>query len=452
MPDNSIFALSSGKGRSGIAIIRISGPETDATLSALLFRKVSGLPPYRTASLMPIFNPNNREKLDEAIIIRFAKSKSFTGEDVAELHLHGGPAVINAVLIVLEKFSELRVAEPREFTRRAFENGRLDLTEVEGLADLINSETEMQRRQAVKQMEGGLGKLYGKWRETIVNALAYLEANIDFSEAELPSEELAKFLRPAFMLTGEIKEYLNDGHRGELLRDGIRIAIIGAPNTGKSSLLNAIVNREVSIISDIPGTTRDVLEAQMDIGGYPMLFADTAGIRYSGETIEKEGIRRAKANAKAADLRILVVDATNPKTWDTISEFSHKNDIVVINKMDIASNSQLKIESDNTIIKTSAKTGDGIDRLIDQLKLWAKEATGRIASEAPALTRARHRKELELCVQHLQIAAKLWKTQGEDEITAEETRLAARALGRITGGIEVEDLLDVIFRDFCIGK
>ncbi|PWC84578.1 tRNA uridine-5-carboxymethylaminomethyl(34) synthesis GTPase MnmE [Azospirillum sp. TSO5] len=439
----TIYALATAPGRSGVAVVRISGSEAGSALTALTGRP---LPAPRRAVLTKLRDPRTGDALDDALVLRFTAPASFTGEDVVELHLHGGRAVVTGVIEALATLPGLRLAEPGEFTRRAFENGKLDLTEAEAVADLIDAETNAQRRQALRQMEGALGKLYDGWRERLTRALAHIEADIDFAEDDLPGG-VADAVRPVIAgLADEIAAHLDDGGRGERLREGLHIAIVGAPNAGKSSLLNAIARRDAAIVSARAGTTRDIIEVHLDLGGYPVVLADTAGLREAAaDEVEEEGIRRARDRAARADVKVAVFDATtlpdlDPATLDLID----RDTVVVFNKTDLATDTDLR--PDLAPILVSAHTGTGLKTLVE--KLTAFSADRLAIGSAPSLTRARHRAALMECRESLLRAL----DAPLPELAAEDVRLASRALGRITGRVDVEDLLDVIFRDFCIGK
>ncbi len=439
----TIYALATAPGRSGVAVVRISGPEAGSALSALTGR---ALPAPRRAVLTKLRDPRSGDALDDALVLRFTAPASFTGEDVVELHLHGGRAVVTGVIEALATLPGLRLAEPGEFTRRAFENGKLDLTEAEAVADLIDAETTAQRRQALRQMEGALGKLYDGWRERLTRALAHIEADIDFAEDDLPGG-VADAVRPVITgLADEIATHLNDGGRGERLREGLHIAIVGAPNAGKSSLLNALARRDAAIVSAHAGTTRDIIEVHLDLGGYPVVLADTAGLREAAaDEVEEEGIRRARDRAARADVKVAVFDATtlpdlDPATLGLIDA----DTVVVFNKTDLAMADDLR--PDLSPILVSAHTGAGLKALEERLTAFSAD---RLAiGSAPSLTRTRHRAALTECRESLLRAL----NAPLPELAAEDVRLASRALGRITGRVDVEDLLDVIFRDFCIGK
>ena len=428
----TIYALSSASGRAGVAVLRVSGPCAAPALEALTGE---GVPPPRMAALRRFSDPETKVPLDRGLAIFFPAPASFTGEDVVELHLHGGRAVVTGVLSALARLPDLRAAAPGEFTRRAFENGKLDLTEVEGLADLIDAETEAQRVQALRQMEGALGQLYEGWRGRLVRLLAYAEAEIDFPDEEVPGDLIAKLGPEIARLQAGIAAHLDDGGRGERLRDGIEVAIVGPPNVGKSSLLNRLARREAAIVSDEAGTTRDVLEVRLDIGGVPVTLADTAGLREAAGAIEREGVRRALERAERADLRLVVAA---PDAGDFA--LARPGDIRLLNKIDLGA------EVPAGVIGVSAATGAGLDLL--EAALAEKVGLAYGVSEHPLITRARHREGLRECAAALARAGE----GSEADLVAEDLRLAARALGRITGRIDVEELLDVIFRDFCIGK
>jgi tRNA modification GTPase len=369
----------------------------------------------------------------------FGKPASYTGEDMVECHLHGGPAVVASVLQALGKLPGLRPAEPGEFTKRAFENGKLDLTEAEAVADLVQAETAAQQRQALRQLGGALSRLYDGWRDRLAQALAHAEAAIDFGDEDLPGDMDREIRNATEALIGEMGGHLADGRRGERLRDGLRIAILGAPNVGKSTLLNTLAQRDAAIVSARAGTTRDIIEVHLDLGGYPVLVADTAGIRATEDEIEGEGVRRALNWAESADLKLVLVEAGRGSGLaPEIAGLIDDNAIVVTTKADLAPAA--------TGLAISARTGQGMAELLARL---TDEATRRLApGETPTMTRARHRNGVERCREAL--ARSL--TAGSAELVAEDLRLAMRELGRITGRVDVEDLLDIIFREFCIGK
>ncbi len=478
----TIYALSSGRPPAAIAVVRISGPGAGEALKALIGK----IPAPRQAALARIRRRDN-ETIDHAIALWFPRPRSETGEDVAELQLHGGRAVVAAVFAALSDLPGLRPAEAGEFTRRAFENGKLDLTAVEGLADLVMAETEGQRRLALRQMTGALGGRAEAWRAQLVQALALVEARIDFSdEADVPQDLLAPALQIARALEGEIALTLADGGRGERLREGLVVAIAGPPNAGKSTLLNRIAKREAAIVSPYAGTTRDIIEVHLDLGGLPVTVLDTAGIRETADPVEREGVTRARDRASAADLVLWVVDATSPlesqlseigapssAIWivrnkidlvqlvsgknESLFQISRKNESYdrtnrpltsMVNK-ELTRNNEFEFSRNERIFDISATTGDGFEALLTQL---AKYAEGFLTgAESALVTRARHRKALEDTVSALRRALAPDLSARED-LLAEELRTAARSLARLTGRVDVEDILDVIFRDFCIGK
>lgn len=445
---DTIFALATAAGRAAVAVVRVSGPATDDVVAALAGK----VPPARQAALRRL--RHNSVELDEALVLRFQGPASYTGEDSAEFHVHGGRAVIEALLEALAALG-LRLAEPGEFTRRAFENGKLDLAQAEGVADLIDAETEGQRRQALGQVGGALGQRYDRWRDLLVHALAMLEAAVDFPDEDLP-EAVAARARPGLeVLASEIDAALADESRGRRVRDGYRIALVGAPNAGKSTLLNGLARRDAAIVTDIAGTTRDIIEVPLVLGGYRVVLADTAGLRETGDAIEAEGVRRARAWAMEADLRIWVVDGFHVKHPEGEGhELLAPGDWVVINKTDIA-NPAAVVEAaarlkarEITVEAVSAKETDSQDRLRDRLTSHVTAALS--GSEFPAATRFRHAERLKEARSYLERA--LSDDGFEVELAAEDVRLAARALARITGRIDPEDVLDRVFSSFCIGK
>lgn len=435
----TIFALASGAGRAGVAVVRVSGPAAGEALTALSGRP---LPAPRQASLRRLHDPADGRLLDQALVLWFPAPASFTGEDVAELHIHGGSAIAGAVTGALARLSGLRLAEPGEFTRRAFEHGKLDLTQAEGLADLIDAETVAQHRQAMAQFEGGLSSALAGWRARLLTALALLEAEIDFPDEDLPGGLSARVAPQLASLAADIGAALADAGRYERVREGYRVAIIGAPNAGKSSLLNALAGRDAAIVSDIPGTTRDVVEVRLVLNGYPVWIADTAGLREAADAIEAEGVRRALARAEEADLRLLVVDATAPQP---LPDALRDGDLVIWNKVDVGG---LHPGTAPTPIQLSARTGVGVPDLLDTLT--ARVTAALAQREGPALTRLRHRQLLTDAATQLQAAQLHIDTQVE--LGAERVRQAAQALAKVTGRIDVEEVLGEIFASFCIGK
>jgi tRNA modification GTPase len=452
---DTIFALSSGRPPAAIAVVRISGPQAGAALQALIGK----IPEPRKAVLARVRDPANGEMIDEALALWFPGPRSETGEDTAELQVHGGRAVIAAVLAALARITGCRPAEAGEFTRRAFENGQLDLTRVEGLADLIGADTEAQRRQAYRQLKGLLGDRAETWRTRLIEALALAEAGIDFpDEGDIPQDLIGPALDIARALRDEIARSLADQRRGERLREGLVVVIAGPPNAGKSSLLNRIARREAAIVSPFAGTTRDVIEVHLDLDGYPVTLLDTAGIRDSRDPIEQEGVRRARERAASADLVLWIMDAaiSGEIAVDAIAqEFPNNAKWLVWNKIDLVSSLRVKalksimhrLDYPSYFISTLNESG-----FSEFFSALAKHASHYLGSTEPALvTRERHRRILEDTLAALDRALGEPAPRRED-VVAEELRLAVRALGRLTGRVDVEDILDVIFRDFCVGK
>ncbi len=449
MSSETIYALASGRGRAGIAVVRVSGPAAADAARALSGRDL----PVRRAQRVDLRAPESGELLDQGLAVYFPGPASFTGEDVVELHVHGGMAVVAAVLEALSGLSGLRLAEPGEFTRRGFLNGKIDLTAAEGVADLVDAETAAQRRQALAQMGGALAGFCDAARTRLIAAMARWEAAIDFSDEELPAGLEADVAAEARLLVADIGRALADGGRGERLRDGIEVAIVGPPNAGKSSLLNRIARREAAIVSETAGTTRDVIEVRAELRGYPVLLADTAGLREGADALEREGVRRALERAASADLRLVVLDATAPPGIDPeIRALIDDGAIVALNKADLLADLLGVHMADLGFAATliSAKTGAGVDALLDVIE--ARVATAFEGAVAPVVTRARHREALSDALAALERFVGTDGRLARPELAAEELRLAARALGRVTGAVDVEDLLDVIFAEFCIGK
>ena len=439
---DTIYALASGRGRAGVAIVRVSGPGAVASLEELT-GKVA--PDPRVASLRNVYRASRKTIIDQSLVIIFRAPESFTGEDVVELHLHGGPAILAAVMEELSGFPGHRPALPGEFTRRAFEHGKMDLTEAEGLGDLVNAETEAQATQALRQMQGELGRIYEGWRSALVSSLAHLEADIDFPDEDLPGGVAAAVAPKVALLKEEINSHLSDGHRGEKIREGLEVVILGRPNVGKSSLLNALARRDAAIVSEVAGTTRDIIEVPMDLAGFPVSIIDTAGLRLSENVIEREGVRRARDRAARADIRLFMTTADAPEIPDEFADLMKEGDYRLVNKTDLVSK-RPKTKTAPRLFPLSVKEGEGLDDLLSALEA---DVTNRLdLSGAPALTRVRHRQALEECV----AALDRFDASMEPELAAEDIRLAVRALGRITGRVDVEDVLEVIFGDFCIGK
>lgn len=444
-PPATIFALSSAPGRAGVAVIRVSGPGAGSVLNLMAAPR----PKPRIAAGRRIVHPSTGELLDRGVILWFPGPKSFTGEDVAELQLHGSIAVVRAVLGALAVIPGCRSAEPGEFARRAFDNGKIDLAQAEGLADLIEAETEAQRRQAVRQAAGALSSLYESWRASLIEATALVESAIDFSdEGDIAFDAFASARAVIQSLVPNIRRHLADGHRGEILRSGFRVVLAGPPNVGKSSLLNALARRDAAIVSEEAGTTRDVIEVHLDLAGLPVIVSDTAGIRETGGSIEREGIRRSLASAADADLIVWLTDihAPEPLLPDEIRQAADRT-LLVLNKTDLAIGAPQPTLPDD-MIAISVKTGAGLDLLTTRIGAIAAARIGN--PDEPAITQDRHRRLVTSCVTELE--AFLDGDANQVELRAEELRRAASALGRITGRIDVEDVLDAVFSRFCIGK
>ena len=444
---DTIFALATAAGRAAVAVVRISGPDTPRTVEALAGRA----PAPRMAALRKL--RHGGVELDEALVLRFEGPASYTGEDSAEFHVHGGRAVVEALLSALSDLG-LRLAEPGEFTRRAFENGKLDLAQAEGVADLIDAETEAQRRQALGQVGGALSQRYDRWRDLLVQSLAMLEAAVDFPDEDLP-EEVAERARPGLrILAEELDHALADVSRGRRVRDGYRIALVGAPNAGKSTLLNGLAERDAAIVTATPGTTRDVIEVPLVLGGYRVLLADTAGIRATEDLIEAEGVRRAKRWAEEADLRLWVVDGFHVEQIEGLEATVRPGDWLVLNKADIAEPSVLDEAEARwagaglAVSRLSARSDAAVSTLRERLQLHVAEALS--GAEFPAATRLRHAERLAEARSYL--ARALSDVGLEVELAAEDVRLAARSLEKITGRVDPEDVLGRVFSTFCIGK
>jgi tRNA modification GTPase len=441
MPSPStIFALSSGRAPSAIAIIRVSGPQAAAAVERLCGR----LPVPRLARVATLRDLDG-SAIDEAMVLWCPAPRSATGQDVAEFHVHGGRAVIAALFDALGAIDGLRPAEPGEFTRRAFENGKLDLTEAEAVDDLIHADTERQRRQALRHLKGLLGARAESWRQQIIEASALIEAGIDFSdEGDVSADLVAPALRKVAALKAEIEEVLAASAQSERLRDGLTVTIAGPPNAGKSTLLNRLARREAAIVSPYAGTTRDVIEVHLDLDGYPVTLIDTAGLRDTDDPVEQEGVRRARERARTSDLVLWLVDAAAGTAPPQATD-DHAPVWTVRNKIDLAGEAGRAAPAEFAI---SAATGEGVAALVEALVAYAREFFG--SGEMALVSRARHRTLLRETVEAL---ARAWRAAGQgDELVAEELRIAIHSLGRLTGRVDVEDVLDVIFREFCIGK
>ena len=442
----TIYALSTGPGVSGVAIIRISGIEASNVLKSLTGKEI---PKPRVATLRKINNINTSELIDEGIVIWFPGPESYTGEDMVEIHIHGGKAVILALQNEISKIKNCRLASPGEFTKLAFQNGKINLLKAESIADLISAETEIQRLQAIKIMKGKSSVKFNELREKLLKLLSFVEAKIDFPEEELPEENLKKIKQDSSDALNEIQKILNDQRVGEIIREGFKIAIVGPTNAGKSSLLNNLSNREVAIVSEIAGTTRDVIETHLNIDGYPVIISDTAGIRDSKDEIEKKGVKLSLKKAENADLKLVVVDAKTINLSGFLNDLLKKDAILVVNKSDL-----LKEKLDPKVLKLnhvliSLKDNLNIDVLISKIKDNLKNKF--IIEDDILITRERHRQHLVQCGDHLKNF--LDKNDKNDfDKGAEDLRLATRHLGMIVGKVDVEEILGSIFNDFCIGK
>jgi len=442
----TIYALSTGPGVSGVAIIRVSGQDTSKVIKSLTG---GHLPKPRVASLRRIMNIDSSELIDEGLILWFPGPHSYTGEDMAEIHIHGGKAIILAVQNEIDKIENCRLAEPGEFTKLAFQNGKINLLKAESIADLISAETEIQRLQAIKIMQGKSSDKFNEIREKLLKLLSFVEAKIDFPDEDLPEENLKRIKKDSLDVINEIDKILNDQKVGEIIREGFKIAIVGPTNAGKSSLLNNLSNREVAIVSEIAGTTRDVVEIHLNIDGYPVIISDTAGIRDSKDEIEKKGVKLALKRAENADLKLVVVDAKSIEISPFLNDLLKGNAILVVNKADL-----IKNKLDNDVSKfdhvlISLKENLNIDKLISKIKNNLKNRL--ISEEDIFITRERHRQNLVQCVDHLKNF--LNKNDKKDfDKAAEDLRLAIRHLGMIVGKVDVEEILGSIFNDFCIGK
>ena len=442
----TIYALSSGPGVSGIAVIRVSGKEV-----AEVVKRITGedLPAPRVATLRKFNKINTKYLIDEGVILWFPEPNSYTGEDLAEFHVHGSRAVITALHSSISKVKNCRLAEPGEFTKIAFRNGKINLLKAESIGDLISSETEIQRKQAIKIMNGKSSDQYNSWREKLLKILSNVEAKIDFPDEDLPTNILNKIKRTSEQIISEIQKVLNDQNVGERIREGFKIAILGPANAGKSSLLNYLSRRDVAIVSEIAGTTRDVIETHLNLDGYPVIVSDTAGIRGSKDEIEQKGMKLALNKAEDADLKLVILDGKTDKITKTLKNLMDKNAILVINKTDLI-NKKLNPEFKNyDYVSISIKNDSNLDQLISKIK--DKLENKFVNSDDILITRERHRQHLEQCVSYLK---DFRDKNGSEEFdkAAEDLRLATRHLGMIVGKVDVEEILGSIFNDFCIGK
>jgi len=442
----TIYALSSGPGISGVAVVRVSGKET-----AEVVKKLTGeeLPSPRVATLKKFNKIDTNELIDEGVIIWFPGPNSYTGEDLAEFHVHGSRAVVSALHSSISKIKNCRLAEPGEFTKIAFQNGKINLLKAESIADLVSSETEIQRKQAIKIMSGKSSDQFNSWREKLLKILSHIEAKIDFPDEDLPKDILSEIQKTSDQVSSEIKKILDDQKVGERIREGFKIAIVGPINAGKSSLLNYLSKRDVAIVSEIAGTTRDVIETHLNLDGYPVVVSDTAGIRDSKNEIEKKGIKLALNRAEDADLKLVIIDAKNVDFTGVLKDLVDENAILVVNKSDLLNgklNEKLK-KHDHILI--SIKNNFNLDKLI--LKIKSKLENKFLSHGDILITRERHRQHLEQCINHLQ---NFKNKNGSEEFdkAAEDLRLATRHLGMIVGKVDVEEILGSIFNDFCIGK
>ncbi|XP_076880535.1 5-taurinomethyluridine-[tRNA] synthase subunit GTPB3, mitochondrial isoform X2 [Brachyhypopomus gauderio] len=467
---DTVFALSSGQGRCGVAVVRVSGPSSQDALRSIA--GLTRLPSPRTALLRSLVHPQSKELLDRGLVLWFPGPHSFTGEDSVEFHIHGGPAVITGILQALGSLPGLRPAEAGEFTRRAFHAGKLDLTEIEGMGDLIHAETEAQRRQALRQMAGDLACLYNGWSQQLKQSLAHVEAFIDFSEGELIEDGVLNQVDSAVsQLRVEVEKHLSDERKGERLRGGVQVVIAGATNVGKSSLFNTLCQRPAAIVSPVAGTTRDVLEMPLDIGGFPVLLGDTAGLRDTADCVEKEGVHRAQLMVEQADLTLVVVDSAllpgDPlRAPSVLSRYlktvlpdeKDKQCLLILNKSDLLPKEHIAViqrvlEQNSDVPPVSilsCYTKEGLDDFLTLLQARVKALCGDPLVSSPSLTQTRHRSHLQKCVSALGEYCRY--RESDLALAADGLRSALTCLGRITGKVDAEEILDVIFRDFCIGK
>ena len=432
----TIFALSTANGIAGLAVVRVSG---HLALTALktISRKSHFDPNVLTRT--SFYDSENGNLIDRGLAVYFAKPKSFTGEDVVEFHIHGGRATVDLLLKTLSGINQLRLAEPGEFSKRAFINNKMDLTAIEAMGDLINAQTELQHNQALSQMDGSLNKLYLSWRKSLIELVAYLEADIDFAEEDIPDDVLKNINKKIEKLLVEMNEHINQRNQGEILRDGYRVAIVGTPNVGKSSLINLLANRDVAIVSDREGTTRDALEVRLNIAGFPVVFTDTAGLRQTSDEIEKKGIEITQKKIDEANLVIELFDDPTKLNF-------HDDRLTILNKCDLHNKEN---KTYDRAINISVTTGDGIDHLIKQISDKVSNNFGSYSDTIP--TKTRYILGVQNSIQSL-LNAKTIDLKNNSELMVEELRLAIQEIGKITGHVDVEEYLEVIFKDFCIGK
>ena len=442
----TIYALSSGPGISGIAVIRVSGEKSKEIMSSIIDDRPLK---ERVATLKKIFNPKTGELIDEGIIIWFNGPNSYTGENMFEMHVHGSKAVVHEIQNVLEKFKDCRLAEPGEFTKLAFQNNKINLLKAESIGDLIAAETELQRKQALRIMSGDSSKKFNIWRDELIKILANIEAKIDFPEDDIPADISEEIKLKSEKIKNDIKKALDDNKTGEIIREGFKIAIIGPPNVGKSSLLNYLSKREVAIVSEKAGTTRDVIEVHLDISGIPVIMSDTAGIRDSNDDIEAKGVKLAISRAEDADLNILLLDPKNLDFKGFFKDDLEEKTIIAVNKSDLGTEGLSKINKKINPIVMSIKGDDNVDKLIETIKLKIKKKF--LKTENILITRSRHREHLNECYKHLNSFLDK-KDNDEFDKAAEDLRLSIRHLGSIVGRVDVEEILGSIFENFCIGK
>jgi tRNA modification GTPase len=440
----NIYALSSGRGPSGIAILRLSGNSVIRIVRNITKNKILK---HKEVNFCKFYNPIDNSILDEGILLLFNKPNSFTGEDLAEFHIHGSNAVINSFLNVFSSQENCRLAEPGEFTKIAFQNNRIDLLKAESIGDLINSETEIQRQQAIKLIQGNASNYYNDLREKLIKSLAYIEAKIDFAEDDLPDKILNQAHESIKKIRKDIQKILEDNKIGEKIRNGFRVSIVGEVNAGKSSLLNLLSKREVAIVSEEKGTTRDVIEVFLNIDGYPVILADTAGIREAKNAIEQKGISLALNKFKEADLNIIMIDNSSTKIDKKIKDLINSDSIVVLNKSDVKKKQSLTFDADTLLV--SVKDNKNIDHLITKVK--DKLSKKYISNDSVLITRERHRVKLNQCLKEIDNFLQK-KTHKDLELAAEDLRMATRHLGSIVGKVDVEEIIGSIFKDFCIGK